>query len=375
MATSDPTHESSTSTIHETETSEHPPMKSPHEANQDIEKPPAWNNNDPPPDGGITAWLVLFGACYYETTLLREHSPSTISWIPSLQVFFMFAMGPIVGKLYDTFGPRHIIGLAVHRILPAAPLPRRLQRHRRDLPDYGEPVDGQHRVRVDDAHRGIRDPGVANLSIRARGTPSAGGFSRESLLRPFGEAKMVLLVLGFVCLTFGVFIPIDYIVVQAVHAGMSAALAQYLVAVLNAGSLFGRLSAGVFSDRVGAYNICVGVVFLAGAVVLGLWIPASGNAAIVVFAVVFGFASGAYVSLAPALVVGISPLQEIRYRTGLLFLVCWWTDDESDCGSHSPAGWGFVYGDEDLLGGDVAGWDGICDGGEGGADGVVKAKF
>lgn len=54
--------------------------------------------------------------------------------------------------------------------------------------------------------------------------------------------------------------------------------------------------------------------------VLGLWIPASGNAAIVVFAVIFGFASGAYVSLLPALVVGISLLEATGYRTGLLFL-------------------------------------------------------
>jgi hypothetical protein len=51
---------------------------------------------------------------------------------------------------------------------------------------------------------------------------------------------------------------------------MSAALAQYLVAILNARSLLGRLSAGVCSDRVGAYNIFVCVVFLAGVVVLGL---------------------------------------------------------------------------------------------------------
>jgi MFS family permease len=162
--------------------------------------------------------------------------------------------------------------------------------------------------------------GIANLTVRARGTRTGKKMCREGLVKPFREAKMVLLVLGFMCLTFGVFIPINYIVVQAVDAGMSAALAQYLVAILNAGSLLGRLSAGLCSDRVGAYNIFVCVVFLAGVVVLGLWIPAAGNAAIIVFAVVFGFTTGAYVSLAPALVVGISPLEEIGYRTGLMFL-------------------------------------------------------
>lgn len=62
------------------------------------------------PDGGTTAWLAVFGAwcagfCsfgwlnsvgvfqeYYQTTLLPHYSASEISWIPSLQIFFMFAM-------------------------------------------------------------------------------------------------------------------------------------------------------------------------------------------------------------------------------------------------------------------------------------------
>lgn len=29
---------------------------------------------------------------YYESTLLRQYSASTIAWIPSLQIFFMYAM-------------------------------------------------------------------------------------------------------------------------------------------------------------------------------------------------------------------------------------------------------------------------------------------
>lgn len=94
--------------------------------------------------------------------------------------------------------------------------------------------------------------GVANLTVRARSTRTGGGLglglglglSREGLARPFGEVKMVLLVLGFVCLAFGVFIPINYIVVQAVDAGMSAALAEYLVAMLSAGVCLGAWRQG-----------------------------------------------------------------------------------------------------------------------------------
>lgn len=45
---------------------------------------------------------------------------------------------------------------------------------------------------------------------------------------------MMLVILGFVFLTFGIFIPIDYLVGQAMSAGMSSYLAQYLVSMLNA---------------------------------------------------------------------------------------------------------------------------------------------
>lgn len=179
---------------------------------------------------------------------------------------------------------------------------------------------------------------ITALTVQSRVPPTPRAMSRETLLRPFKEVKMVLVILGFVFLTFGIFIPIDYLVVQAMSAGMSSYLAQYLVSMLNAArlvhtqlsgiqhladdsrSLFGRMSAGIFSDKIGHYNILVTACFLAGILVLALWIPATSNAAIIVFACTFGFASGAYVSLAAALVVKISPFPEIGYRTGLLFL-------------------------------------------------------
>jgi hypothetical protein len=52
--------------------------------------------------------------------------------------------------------------------------------------------------------------------------------------RPFKEISMVLLLLGFFFLTFGVFIPINYVVIQAIDDGMTADLASYLPSLLNA---------------------------------------------------------------------------------------------------------------------------------------------
>lgn len=90
--------------------------------------------------------------------------------------------------------------------------------------------------------------------------------------------------------------------------------------MLTQGSLFGRMGAGAFSDKVGPYNIFVVVCSITGILVLALWIPATSNAGSIVFGILFGITSGAYFSLSAALVAKIAPLREIGYWTGVLFL-------------------------------------------------------
>jgi MFS family permease len=58
---------------------------------------------------------------------------------------------------------------------------------------------------------------------------------------------------------------------------------------------------------------------VAGVIVLGLGIPASGNAAFITFAALYGFASGAYVSLLPAQIAHISKVEQIGVRVGVTF--------------------------------------------------------
>ncbi|KIW02236.1 uncharacterized protein PV09_06389 [Verruconis gallopava] len=71
----------------------------------------------PPPDGGLRAWLIaVAGLCvifnswgyiqtfgvfqtYYVTSL--SESPSTISWIGSIQIFLLFFVGPFSGRATD----------------------------------------------------------------------------------------------------------------------------------------------------------------------------------------------------------------------------------------------------------------------------------
>lgn len=61
--------------------------------------------------------------------------------------------------------------------------------------------------------------------------------------------------------------------------------------------------------------------YLSGILVLALWLPARANAPIIVFSALYGFGSGAFVSLAPALIAQISDLREVGIRNGTCFSI------------------------------------------------------
>ncbi|CAK7204205.1 hypothetical protein SEUCBS139899_006959 [Sporothrix eucalyptigena] len=348
------------------------------------------------PDGGFRAWLVVFGAwctsfCsfgwinsvgifqdYYQTGPLSSYSSSTISWIPSLQIFFIMAMGPIVGRLFDAYGPRHVIlagtllnvfGLMMASISsqyyqfllsqgvcsaigvsaifqPALSCIPGWFNKRRGIA-YGIVSTGSSLGGVifpimvsrliDSIGYGwaMRSCAflilglliIANLTVHSRfhahpNFKRGQGLTRQQMIAPFVEPGFALLLLGMFFLTFGIFVPITYIPVGALATGnVSASLANYLVSILNALSLFGRLLSGWASDRIGKYNAFVMSCYAAGIVVLALWIPGTSKSATIAFAALFGFFSGAYISLIASLVAQVSPHKEMGYRTGMVFLV------------------------------------------------------
>lgn len=55
--------------------------------------------------------------------------------------------------------------------------------------------------------------------------------------------------------------------------------------------------------------------------ILGLWLPPTGNAPIIVFAALFGVSSGAGIGLTPALCAKLSPVRDIGVRTGTVFII------------------------------------------------------
>jgi MFS family permease len=111
----------------------------------------------------------------------------------------------------------------------------------------------------------------------------------------------------------------SFITAVANGRGMSLDLAQYLVSILNAGSVAGRILPGILGDKLGRFNIMIAFCTLTSILILAVWIPADTNVGQLIFAPFFGFASGAAIGLTPALIAQISPIREIGVRTGTVF--------------------------------------------------------
>jgi len=79
------------------------------------------------PEGGLRAWLVVFGSfcamfaslgianslasfqAYISENQLSSHSPGQIGWIFSIYTFLSFACGIYIGPLFDVYGPRWLL--------------------------------------------------------------------------------------------------------------------------------------------------------------------------------------------------------------------------------------------------------------------------
>jgi MFS family permease len=85
-------------------------------------------------------------------------------------------------------------------------------------------------------------------------------------------------------------------------------------------SLFGRLIAGYGADIIGRWNMFIIACTLSGISEFAVWILAKHSSIAIGFAIMFGFASGAFIGLLGALPVSVSPLPEIGYRLGVVFL-------------------------------------------------------
>lgn len=127
--------------------------------------------------------------------------------------------------------------------------------------------------------------------------PPQAGYSLRAALR---SRPFRLLYLAGVTTSFGMFIPFVHLAPYALDQGLSERFGVLLVGLVGLGSMIGRFALGGTADRIGR-RWGVGLMFVGMAAMLLLWLAATGQLALIVFAVLFGTFYGGYVALIPAL--------------------------------------------------------------------------
>ncbi|KAF2258969.1 MFS general substrate transporter, partial [Lojkania enalia] len=344
-----------------------------------------------PPDGGLTAWLVVAGGwcclfvsfgwmtcigvfqAHYERDQLASYSASAIGWIPSVETFFFFVGAPFIGKVFDSYGTRpllvfgtlfHVLGLmmlslcqeyyqfflaqGVCSAVGASALFwaannavgtwfRRKRGLALGIVSSGSSAGGVvgtaaipsliSRVGFGWAVRIIAFIYLALLIValgtvksRLKHTPSR--FRPLELIRPLKDWYVDSLGIAGFLFFLGVFLPYNFMVVEAIGSGMDRTLADNLLVILSATSVLGRIVPGWAGDRLGRFNVTIAFTFLSSLVTLAIWIPASNDATRVAFAALYGFSSGTFVSMVPTLIAQVCPdITRLGIYMGAVYLV------------------------------------------------------
>jgi MFS family permease len=89
----------------------------------------------------------------------------------------------------------------------------------------------------------------------------------------------------------GLFTPFFYITSYSVHIGLGSSISFYMISIINASSLFGRILSGVVADRFGFFNILMLCVLFSGVICMCLT-TATSLGGVVVLSLAYGLTSG-----------------------------------------------------------------------------------
>ncbi|KAJ5676118.1 hypothetical protein N7462_009015 [Penicillium macrosclerotiorum] len=309
----------------------------------------------------LACWCVMFNTfgyinafgiyeSYYRSTFLKNESESNIAWIGSLQVFFMFSAGLVSGPMMDRYGPKIIIvpcsmlfvlsvmltslcteyyqfmlaqgllgglmnGLTYTPALTAVnqyffqkrPLAMGIASSGSSLAGVIFPV-ALNRM-LNHSHLGfgwtVRVLGflMLALSIVACLSVSSNAPKRKTgaplLWTAWKHPAYALQVGGLFLIFWSLFVPMFYIPSYGVSIGIEVDMSFYLIAILNAGSLAGRLLGGVMANRLGRFNTLTGASGVCG-ILIFCWLSIDSLGGMIAFSVLFGFFSGTVIGLFPA---------------------------------------------------------------------------
>ncbi|KAL3481358.1 monocarboxylate permease-like protein [Aspergillus californicus] len=323
----------------------------------------------------LNTWGLMnaFGVfqTFYELDLLASNSSSEISWIGSTQAFLMFILSLVVGPIVDTGYLRSLLGvgslLTVLGLFMTSlcdqywqvflaqgltmglgfgclyvPAPTIVSQYfhkntalAMGASSAGSAIGGviypiiftrlQPRIGFGWATRVIAFIVLASsfiplALIRSKATPT----KKYSLLdrTAFRDMPYILLNLGLIFGFMGFYIIFYYIQLYNHEKGnASASLESYLLVILNASSLPGRLIPGFYAGRMGSINVQT-IVTLIGTVLTFCLIAIMDAWSLIVFCIIYGFLAGAFMGLPAAAVVTLSAdRSKIGTRLGMTLAI------------------------------------------------------
>jgi MFS family permease len=159
---------------------------------------------------------------------------------------------------------------------------------------------------------------VPNLVMKVRVLPPA----RRALIDPsaFKHPAFIVFCLASFTTFLGLFQPFffvqDFAIIEKVT---TEKIAFYLLSMLNATSIFGRILPNILADKIGPLNVIVPCAVITGILILCL-IAVKHLGGILAFVLLFGFFSGSLVSLPPTVVVHLTKDRRfIGTRMGMCF--------------------------------------------------------
>ncbi|XP_006456029.1 hypothetical protein AGABI2DRAFT_77443 [Agaricus bisporus var. bisporus H97] len=332
------------------------------DAHQDSPPPPITF-----PEGGTRAWLTVLGGSisvfctfgvvqsfgvyqdYYTRVLLSEHSPSEISWIGSVQVFLVFAVGLPAGKLFDLGYFHHLLiigsllylfssfmlslaqphsyyqvflaqsigeGLGMGLLfIPSLAVSSHYFRKKRSLAmgliiavfSPGASLGGcLYPIMLNNIFQnagfgwGVRavsflDFGLlilANLIMRTRLPPNRKKGNNLPLLKELlTDVPFLVYGAGSFLAFWGAFIPFFYLQLFASLHNLDKTFTKYSLTIMNATSIFGRIVPNLIADKYGPMNTLIVSSFVTGGLVFALF-GATNEGGAAAFGIFYGFFSG-----------------------------------------------------------------------------------
>ncbi|KIK55203.1 hypothetical protein GYMLUDRAFT_47953 [Collybiopsis luxurians FD-317 M1] len=309
---------------------------------------------------------------YYTLNTLSDHVPSDIAWIGSLQGFLLFGGGFFSGQLFDKGYFRHLLsggsflfvfssfmlslaqphhyyqnflaqglgmGIGMGMVfMPSISIASHYFRQKRALAmgiilsggSLGAaiyPIMLNHLFPKVGFAWAVRAQSflflglliISNLIMKTR--LPAGGKKVIDLKGIVTDVPYMICTIGSFFVFWGLFVPYFYLQLFCSKHDLPPNIVTYGITILNIMGVLGRTLPNFLADIFGSFNVTIATGVLTGALVFML-LASKSVAATVIFAILYGFSSGGFVSvIGPVAATFAKNINEVGTRMGLLTFV------------------------------------------------------